>query len=160
MCCQWQLVLDGPQTPHIMPQWCLECHKGSQSQSEAYLKMSWKKRGHGSHVAKLALSILQIIYKGNWYLLPKNCLIQNRTTSLHLNRRWQLPTKWWQQTIQPPMEFRLLCRNSANCVNPKSKKLKSGYSATANLIFKSWSMTSWAQEEDRQLTQREAIELI
>ena len=43
---------------------------------------------------------------------------------------------------------------------PKINKLKSGYSATANLIFQSWLKDINAHVEDRNLTEREAIQLV
>ena len=64
-------------------------------------------------------------------------------------------------TVSPPRhdiqmaacEFCKLCR-------PKINKLKGGYSATANLIFQSWLKDIRVHVEDRNLTQREAIQLI
>ena len=50
-------------------------------------------------------------------------------------------------------EFRKLCE-------PKINKLKGGYSATANLIFQLWLKDINAQVEDRNLTEREAIQLV
>ena len=43
---------------------------------------------------------------------------------------------------------------------PKINKLKGGYSATANLIFQSWPKDINAHVEDRNLTEREAIQLV
>ena len=43
---------------------------------------------------------------------------------------------------------------------PKINKLKGGYSATANLIFQSWLKDINAHIEDRNLTEREAIQLV
>ena len=43
---------------------------------------------------------------------------------------------------------------------PKINKLKGGYSATANLIFQSWLKYINAHDEDRNLTEREAIQLV
>ena len=43
---------------------------------------------------------------------------------------------------------------------PKINKLKGGYSATANLIFQSWLKDINAHVEDRNLTEREAIQLV
>ena len=43
---------------------------------------------------------------------------------------------------------------------PKINKLKGGYSATANLIFQSWLKDIRVHVEDRNLSQREAIQLI
>ena len=43
---------------------------------------------------------------------------------------------------------------------PKINKLKAGYSATANLIFQSWLKDINAHVEDRNLTEREAIQLV
>ena len=43
---------------------------------------------------------------------------------------------------------------------PKINKLKGGYSATANLIFQSWLKDIRAHVEDRNLSQREAMQLI
>ena len=47
-----------------------------------------------------------------------------------------------------------------NMCEPKINKLKGGYSATANLIFQSWLKGIWVHVEDRNLTQREAMQLI
>ena len=43
---------------------------------------------------------------------------------------------------------------------PKINKLKGGYSATVNLIFQSWLKNIRVHVEDRNLTQREAMQLI
>ena len=43
---------------------------------------------------------------------------------------------------------------------PKINKLKGGYSATANLIFQSWLKDIRVHVEDRNLTQREAMQLV
>ena len=43
---------------------------------------------------------------------------------------------------------------------PKISKLKGGYSATVNLIFQSWLKDIWVHVEDKNLTQREAMQLI
>ena len=50
-------------------------------------------------------------------------------------------------------EFRKLCK-------PKINKLKGGYSATANLIFQSWLKDIRVHVEERNLSQREAIQLV
>ena len=50
-------------------------------------------------------------------------------------------------------EFHKLCE-------PKIKKLKGGYSATANLIFQSWLKDINVHVEDQNLTEREAIQLV
>ena len=50
-------------------------------------------------------------------------------------------------------EFRKLCE-------PKINKLKGGYSAMANLIFQSWLKDIRVHVEDRNLTEREAIQLV
>ena len=50
-------------------------------------------------------------------------------------------------------EFRKLCK-------PKINKLKGGYSATANLIFQLWLKDINVHIEDRNLTEREAIQLV
>ena len=43
---------------------------------------------------------------------------------------------------------------------PKINKLKGGYSATANLIFQSWLKDIRVHVEDRNLREREAIQLV
>ena len=43
---------------------------------------------------------------------------------------------------------------------PKINKLRGGYSATANLIFQSWLKDINIHVEDRNLTEREAIQLV
>ena len=43
---------------------------------------------------------------------------------------------------------------------PKINKLKGGYSATANLIFQSWLKDIRVHVEDRNLTEREAMQLV
>ena len=50
-------------------------------------------------------------------------------------------------------EFHKLCK-------PKINKLKGGYSATANLIFQSWLKDIRVHVQDRNLTEREAIQLV
>ena len=45
-------------------------------------------------------------------------------------------------------------------LEPKINKLKAGYSATANLIFQSWLKDIRVHVEDRNLSQREAMQLI
>ena len=64
-------------------------------------------------------------------------------------------------TVSPPEysmqmashEFRKLCE-------PKINKLKGGYSATANLIFQSWLKDIRVHVEERNLSQRQAIQLV
>ena len=64
-------------------------------------------------------------------------------------------------TVSPPgydmqmavQEFHKLCK-------PKINKLKGGYSATANLIFQSWLKDIRVHVEERNLSQREAIQLV
>ena len=43
---------------------------------------------------------------------------------------------------------------------PKINKLKGGYSAMANLIFQSWLKDIRVHVEDRNLTEREAMQLV
>ena len=43
---------------------------------------------------------------------------------------------------------------------PKINKLKGGYSATVNLIFQSWLKDIRVHVEDRNLTEREAMQLV
>ena len=52
-----------------------------------------------------------------------------------------------------------VCKFPKLC-EPKINKLKGGYSATANLIFQSWLKDIRVHVEDRNLTQREAMQLI
>ena len=64
-------------------------------------------------------------------------------------------------TVSPPKysmqmaawEFRKFCE-------PKINKLRGGYSATANLIFQSWLKDIRVHVEDRNLSQREAMQLV
>ena len=50
-------------------------------------------------------------------------------------------------------EFCMLCE-------PKINKLNGGYSARANLIFQSWLKDIRVHVEDRNLTEREAMQLV
>ena len=67
----------------------------------------------------------------------------------------------FSSTVSPPehsmqmaaCKFRKLCE-------PKINKLKGGYSAMANLIFQSWIKDIRVHVEDRNLTEREAMQLV
>ena len=64
--------------------------------------------------------------------------------------------------VSPPkysMQMAAWRGNSASS-KPKINKLKGGYSATANLIFQSWLKDIRVHVEDRNLTEREAIQLV
>ena len=60
----------------------------------------------------------------------------------------------------PGYEMQMAMQEFHKLHKPKINKLKGGYSATANLIFQSWLKDIQVHVEDRNLTQREAMQLI
>ena len=64
-------------------------------------------------------------------------------------------------TVSPPKySMQMAVREFCKLCEPKINKLKGGYSATANLIFQSWLKDIRVHVEDRNLTEREAIQLV
>ena len=61
-------------------------------------------------------------------------------------------------TVSPP-KYSMQMPAHEFC-KPKINKLKGGYSATANLIFQSWLKDIRVHVEDRNLTEREAMQLV
>ena len=56
--------------------------------------------------------------------------------------------------------MKVVAREFCKLHEPKIKKLKGGYSATANLIFQLWLKDINVHIQDRNLTKREAIQLV
>ena len=64
-------------------------------------------------------------------------------------------------TVSPPgYDMQMAVREFRKLREPKINKLKGGYSATANLIFQSWLKDVRVHVEERNLSQREAIQLV
>ena len=64
-------------------------------------------------------------------------------------------------TVCPPgYDMQMAAQEFCKLCEPKINKLKGGYSATANLIFQSWIKDIRVHVEDRNLTQREAMQLV
>ena len=64
-------------------------------------------------------------------------------------------------TVSPPgYDMQMAAWEFHKLHEPKINKLKGGYSATANLIFHSWLKDIRVHVEDRNLTQREAMQLV
>ena len=64
-------------------------------------------------------------------------------------------------TISPPgYDMQMAVWEFRKLRKPKINKLKGGYSATANLIFQSWLKDVRVHVEERNLSQREAIQLV
>ena len=64
-------------------------------------------------------------------------------------------------TVSPPSyDMQMAVHEFHKLHEPKINKLKGGYSATANLIFQSWLKDIRVHVEDRNLSQREAMQLI
>ena len=64
-------------------------------------------------------------------------------------------------TVSPPeYSMQMAAREFRKLHEPKINKLKGGYSATANLIFQSWLKDVGSHVEERNLSQREAIQLV
>ena len=64
-------------------------------------------------------------------------------------------------TVSPPgYDMQMAVQELCKLREPKINKLKGGYSATANLIFQSWLKDIRVHVEDRNLSQREAIQLV
>ena len=64
-------------------------------------------------------------------------------------------------TVSPPgYDMQMAVHEFHKLHEPKINKLKDGYSATANLILQSWLKDIRVHVEDRNLSQREAIQLI
>ena len=60
----------------------------------------------------------------------------------------------------PGYDMQMAAREFCKLCKPKINKLKGGYSATTNLIFQSWLKDITVHFEDRNMTQREAMQLI
>ena len=58
----------------------------------------------------------------------------------------------------PTCDMKVVAQEFHKLCEPKINKLKDGYSATANLIFQSWLKDINIHVEDRNLTEREAIQ--
>ena len=66
-----------------------------------------------------------------------------------------------ENTVSPPeYSMQMAAHEFCKLCKPKINKLKGGYSATANLIFQSWLKDIRVHVEDRNLTEREAIQLV
>ena len=64
-------------------------------------------------------------------------------------------------TVSPPKHsMQMAVREFCKLREPKINKLKGGYSAMANLIFQSWLKDISVHVEDRNLTEREAMQLV
>ena len=64
-------------------------------------------------------------------------------------------------TVSPPKySMQMTAHEFCKLCEPKINKLKGGYSAMANLIFQSWLKDIRVHVEDRNLTEREAIQLV
>ena len=63
-------------------------------------------------------------------------------------------------TYSAGYEMKVVAQELCKLHEPKVDKLKGGYSATANLIFKSWLKDINVHVEDQNLTEREAIQLV
>ena len=64
-------------------------------------------------------------------------------------------------TVSPPRhDIQMAACKFCKLCKPKINKLKGGYSATADLIFQSWLKDIRVHIEDRNLTEREAMQLI
>ena len=61
---------------------------------------------------------------------------------------------------QPIHDMQMAVHKFCKLCEPKINKLKGGYSATANLIFQSWLKDIRVHVEDRNLTEREAMQLV
>ena len=80
---------------------------------------------------------------------------------------WRLPQQKQARqslltnTVSPPgYDMQMAVCKFCKLCKPKINKLKGGYSATVNLIFQSWLKDIRVHVEDRNLTQREAMQLI
>ena len=63
-------------------------------------------------------------------------------------------------TYPPGYEMKAAVQEFHKLHKPKINKLKSGYSATENLIFQSWLKDINIHVEDQNLAEREAIQLV
>ena len=64
------------------------------------------------------------------------------------------------EVYPPRYGMKVAAQEFCKLCEPKINKLKGGYSPTANLIFQSWLKDINAHMEDRNLTEREAIQLV
>ena len=64
------------------------------------------------------------------------------------------------EVYPPRCDMKVVAQEFHKLHKPKINKLKGGYSATANLIFQSWLKDINIHIEDRNLTEREAIQLV
>ena len=64
------------------------------------------------------------------------------------------------EVYPPGYDMKVAAQEFCKLHEPKINKLKGGYSATANLIFQSWLKDINIHVEDRNLTEREAIQLV
>ena len=61
---------------------------------------------------------------------------------------------------QPEYSMQMAAHEFSKLCEPKINKLKGGYSATVNPIFQSWLKDIRVHVEDRNLTEREAMQLV
>ena len=71
-----------------------------------------------------------------------------------------LPSRPVSQTHPEEMGLYAPAQEFQNMQEPKIRKLKGGYTSSAGLIFQSWLKEINVHVEDRQLTEREAIQLV
>ena len=64
------------------------------------------------------------------------------------------------EVYPPRYDMKVAVQEFCKLHKPTINKLKGGYSATANLIFQSWLKDINIHIEDRNLTEREAIQLV
>ena len=64
------------------------------------------------------------------------------------------------EVYPPGYDMKVVVQEFCKLCEPKINKHKGGYSATANLIFQSWLKDINIHIEDRNLTEREAIQLV
>ena len=78
-----------------------------------------------------------------------------------LSQQQQARQSLLTSTVSPPEhDMQMAVCKFCKLHKPKINKLKGGYSATVNLIFQSWLKDIRVHVEDRNLTQREAMQLI
>ena len=129
-------------------------------QGDNILRMSWWKRPHGAqnHPCHVHFAGSE---KGGFTSTPQKSAAKVGEDYSLLPQQKQARQNLLASTGSPPEhsmqmavhQFRKLCE-------PKINKLKGGYSATANLIFQSWLKDIRVHVEDRNLTEREAMQLV
>ena len=135
------------------------------------------KRGAAAHASEISQDILvigrtqfedELAEEAIWNAHQHPCQVhfasdpQGRFTSTPLKHLVEdrAKARISPEVYPPRYGMKVAAQEFRKLHKPKINKLKGGYSATANFIFQSWLKDINAHVEDRNLTEREAIQLV